>query len=145
MTNDEQTLSKVVPFLLAILVCDSGTVDQNSGKKTLVGIFDQVIARKFPTSRSLSVYFKLSDAQGKYKFRVQYAQVKTGKILAGAETRDVVTIESRLDIFDSLISFPMDLPIPVPEAGQYEFRLDANNMFLGRIAINALQAKDIEE
>jgi len=27
----------------------------------------------------------------------------------------------------------------IPEVGQYEFRLYANNMFLGRIAINAEQ------
>ena len=137
MTNDEQTLSKVVPFLLAILVCDSGIIDRNSGKKTLVGIFDRVIAKEFPTSRWLSVYFKLSDAQGNYRFKVQYAQVKTGKILVEARTEKPQTIESRLDIFDSLISFPRALPIP--EAGQYEFRLSANDMFLGRIAINAAQ------
>ena len=137
MTNEKQTLSRVVPYLLAILVCDSGTIDRNSGKKTLVGIFDRVIAKKFPTSRWLSVYFKLSDAQGKYRFKVQYAQVRTGNILAEAETQDALTIKSRLDTFSSLISFPV--AIPIPEPGQYEFRLYANNMFLGRIAINAMQ------
>lgn len=142
MTNDEQTLSKVVPFLLAILVCDTGTIDPNSGKKTLVGIFDRVIAGKFPTFRWLAVYFKLSDAQGKYQFKVQYAQVKTDKILAEAETKDLQTIKSRLDTFDSLISFPMALAIP--EVGQYEFRLYANNMFLGRIAINAVPRDEKE-
>jgi hypothetical protein len=136
VTNEEEYLSKVVPYLLAILVCDSGTIDLNSGKKTLVGIFDRIIAGKFPTSRWLSVYFKLSDAEGKYRFRVQYAQVKTDEILAEAETQDAKTIKSRLDIFDSLISFPVALQIP--EAGQYEFRLYVNSMFLGRIAINAV-------
>lgn len=137
MANREENLSEVVPYLLAILVCDSGTVDPNSGKKTLVGIFDRVIAGEFSTSRWLSVYFKLTDAQGNYRFKVQYAQVKTGNILAEAETKDVLTIKNRLDTFDSLISFPKALPIP--EAGQYEFRLYANDMFLGRIAINAMQ------
>ena len=136
MTSEEQNLSRVVPYLLAILVCDSGTVDRNSGKKTLVGIFDRVIAKEFPTSRWLSVYFKLSDAQGNYRFKVQYAQVETDKILAEAETKDLQIIKSRLDTFDSLIGFPVALPIP--EVGQYEFRLYANNMFLGRIAINAV-------
>lgn len=139
----EEHLSRVVPYLLAILVCDSGTIDQNSGKKTLVGIFDRVIANKFPTSRWLSVYFRLTDGQGNYRFKVQYAQVKTGNILAEAETKDALTIKSRLDMFDSLISFPKALPIPEP--GQYEFRLYGNNMFLGRIAINAMQREEIEK
>jgi len=143
VTSEEQKLSRVVPYLFALLVCDSGTIDPNSGKKTLVGIFDRVIAGQFPTSRWLSVYFRLSDAQGKYQFKVQYAQVKTGNILAEAETEDALTIGSRLDTFDSLISFPRALPIP--EAGQYEFRLYANNMFLGRIAINAVQRQKPKE
>lgn len=137
MTSEEQSLSRVVPYLLAILVCDSGTVDRNSGKKTLVGIFDRVVAENFPTSRWLAVYFKLGDAQGKYRFKIQYAQVRTGNILAEAETQDALTIESRLDTFSSLISFPV--AIPIPEPGQYEFRLYANNMFLGRIAMSAVQ------
>ena len=134
MTSEEQNLSRVVPYLLAILVCDSGTIDRNSGKKTLVGIFDRVIAKNFPTSRWLSVYFKLTDAQGNYRFKIQYAQVKTGNILAEAET-DALTIESRLDIRDFLITYPA--PLVIPEGGQYEFRLYANDMFLGRIAVNA--------
>jgi len=143
VTSEEQKLSRVVPFLLAILVCDSGTVDLNSGKKTLVGIFDRVWAKEFPTSRWLSVYFKLSDAEGNYQFKVQYAQVKTGNIIAEVETQDALTIESRLAIFDLLISYPKALPIP--EAGQYEFRLYANDMFLGRIAIKAEQRERIQK
>ena len=143
MTSEGENLSRVVPYLLALLVCDSGTIDPNSGKKTLVGIFDRVWAEKFSTSRWLSVYFKLTDAQGKYQFKVQYAQVKTDNILAEAATRDALTIKSRLDTFDSLISFPQALPIP--EAGQYEFRLYANNMFLGRITINAVQREKAGE
>jgi hypothetical protein len=138
MGKAEQNLSKVVPYLLAILVCDSGAVDLNSGKKTLVGVFDRVITKDFPTSRWLSVYFKLSDAQGKYKFKVQYAQVGTGNILAEAET-DVLTIERRLDMRDFLITPPA--PLLFPGAGQYEFRLYANDMFLGRIAVSAEQRK----
>jgi len=138
MTNKEQALSKVLPYLQALLICDSGTVDRNSGKKTLVGVFDRVIAKDFPTPRWLSVYFKLSDAQGKYKFKVQYAQVGTGNILAEAET-DVLTIESRLDMRDFLITPPA--PLLFPEAGQYEFRLYANDMFLGRVAVSAEQRK----
>ncbi len=143
MASEKQTLSKVVPYLLALLVCDSGTIDRNSGKKTLVGIFDRIIAGEFPTSRWLSVYFRLTDAQGKYIFKTQYAQVKSGNILAEAETKDALTIENRLDTFDSLMSFPMALLVPEP--GQYEFRLYANDMFLGRIAINAVQREKPKE
>ncbi len=136
MTSEEQNLSKVVPYLLAILVCDSGIVDPNSGKKTLVGIFDQVIADKFSTSRWLSVYFKLSDAEGNYQFKIQYVQVETDNILAEVET-SVLNIKSRLDIRDFLFTYPALLLFPV--AGPYEFRLYANNMFLGHITINAIQ------
>ena len=135
MASEKQNLSRVVPFLLAILVCDSGTVDRNSGKKTLVGVFNRVVGRTFPTSRWLSLYFRFTDAEGRYQFKVQYAQVKTGNILVQAET-DVLSVENRLDTRDFLISYPA--PVPIPEAGQYEFRLYANDMFLGRISIDAV-------
>ncbi len=133
MTSEEQNLSKVVPFLLAILVCDAGTVEPGSGKKTLVGIFDRVLTDNIPTNRQCALYFKITDAQGKYIFKIEYAQVSTGAKLAGA-TSKVLSIEDRLKATDFILDFP---PLLIPDAGQYEFRLYANDMYLGRAVITA--------
>jgi len=140
MTNDEQTLSKVVPFLLAVLVCDTGAVEPSSGKKTLVGIFDRVLADKFATTRPCTLYFKITDAEGKYIFKIEYAQVSTGAKLAEA-TSKVLSIEDRLKTTDFILSFP---PLSIPDAGQYEFRLYANDMYLGRATIIAEKRSEVK-
>ena len=140
MTNEEQNLSKVVPFLLAILVCDAGTVEPGSGKKTLVGIFDRVLADKFPTNRQCTLYFKITDAQGKYIFKIEYVQVSTDAKLAEA-TSNVLSIKDRLQAADFILDFP---PLSVPDAGQYEFRLYANDMYLGRAVITAEKRSEVK-
>ena len=139
MTSEED-LSKVVPFLLAILVCDASTVEPSSGKKTLVGIFDRVLADNFPTNRQCALYFKITDAQGKYIFKIEYAQVNTGTKLAEA-TSNVVSIKDRLKAADFILGFP---PLSVPAPGQYEFRLYANNMYLGRATITAEKRSEVK-
>ena len=140
MASEEQDLSRVVPFLLAILVCDTGAVEPSSRKKTLVGIFDRVLADKFATTRPCTLYFKITDAQGKYKFKVEYVQVSTGTKLAEAVS-NVVVIDDRLKVRDFILSFP---PLSIPDAGQYEFRLYANDMYLGRATITAEKRSEVK-
>ena len=134
MTSDEQAPSKVVPVLVATLVCDVAVVDPSSGKKTLVGIFNRISVGHFPTERPMSMYFKVTDAEGYYKFDIRYVQVGTGKILAGAQGD--LQAKSRLDSYDMCIQFP---PLPVPEAGRYDFQVWMNSMFLGSTFMDAVQ------
>ena len=140
MGNDEQNLSSVVPFLLAILVCDTDAVEPGSGKKTLIGIFDRIVVDQFAITHPCTLYFKITDAQGRYKFKVEYVQVSTGTKLAGAES-NVVVIDNRLQVRDFILSTP---PLSIPEAGQYEFRLYANDMYLGRATIMAEKRGEVK-
>ena len=71
MPDQEERLS--TPFPLALLLCDSVIVDERSKKKTLVGVFNRVWAKQFPTTYSpLTIYARLTDAQGRYDFRIDY-------------------------------------------------------------------------
>ena len=130
----EPTLSHVMPFLQAGLICDAGVVDPHSGKKTLIGIFDRIIARDFPTRRMLSIYMRMSDAAGHYRFQLEFAQVATGAILATAES-EVVQLFDRTKAFDILV--PLGA-LEIPASGAYEFRIKANNAFLGLISLEAI-------
>ena len=132
--EDDKLLSEVVPLLVATLVCDVAVSDPSTGKKNLIGIFDQVHVSKFPTTRSLSLYFKVADAEGHYKFNVRYVQTDTDKVLGEAEGN--VAILNRRSSLDQHLPFP-SLPIPVP--GRYEFQVWANSMFLGLTFIDAIQ------
>ena len=131
----EQPLSQVTPLLVAALVCDAGVADPSTGKKNLVGIFDRLNVRTFPTVRSLSLYFKITDAKGRYDFDVRYVRAETNETLADAKG-DIV-ISDRLDSRDFIIHF-VQHQLPVPAEGRYEFQIWANSNFLGSAYINAV-------
>lgn len=134
MAEQEHSPSRVVPLLVAVLVCDVAVADRVTGKKNLIGIFDRLHVSEFPTRRPVSLYFKLVDAEGYYRIEVRYEQTATGKELARAEGE--LTSSNRLVSADLYIDFP---PLPFPTEGTYEFQIWANEMFLGSTSIVARQ------
>ena len=133
MTQESRPLSQVVPVLVAALVCDAAVADPSTGKKTLVGIFDRVNVGQFPTQRPMSLYLKVTDAEGYYDIEVRYVQVGLGQVLA--EAKGEIHSNNRLISLDLNIEFP---PLPIPDKGRYEFQIWANSMFLGATFIDAV-------
>jgi hypothetical protein len=131
------TPSNLVPVLIASLICDVAVMEPSTGKKSLIGIFDSINVGKFPTKRSLSMYMKVTDAEGYYKTEVRYIQIRSGRVLAKAEGE--LKAENRLASIDVLINFP---PLPIPEEGRYEFQVWANDIFLGSTFIDAVLRKE---
>lgn len=134
MPEESRSRSHVVPLLVAALVCDIAVADPSTGKKSLIGIFDRVHVGKFPTQHPVSLYFKLTDAEGYYEVDVRYVEASSGKVLADAKGELEVT--DRLTSVDLYMSFP---PLPIPGPGRYEFQIWANGMFLGTSYIDAIQ------
>lgn len=114
------------PILTGPVICDVAVRDPATGKWNLIGIFNQVHAANFPSERPLSVYLKLSDAEGTYHLEIRYVQVATGQQLASA-TADV-QIANRLESQDMGVAFPR---VPIPDSGKYEFQIWASGMHLG--------------
>ena len=131
--QEKHTLSQVVPVLVAALVCDVAVTDPSTGKKNLIGIFDRVHVGKFPTARPMSLYLKVTDADGNYELEARYVQVSSGKVLARAEGE--LHSNNKLASIDLIVPFP---PLPIPEEGRYELQIWANNMFLGSTFIDAI-------
>jgi hypothetical protein len=134
LPESQRQLSNVVPVIVAAIVCDVAVKDPATGKVSLIGIFDRILVTKFSTKRPLSLYIKLTDAEGNYDIKVKYVQVKSAKILAEAGGR--FEYKDRLASSDLYIPFP---PLPIPEEGRYEFQIWANSIFLGRAFIDAVQ------
>ena len=130
--EEEQPLSQVKPLLVAALVCDAGVVDPNTGKKTLVGVFDRVEVETFPTRLAMSLYFKVTDAEGRYKVEIRYIQADTDETLAGI--RGEFQSADRLKSSDFIMQCP---PLPIPEAGRYAFQFWVNSLFLGSAFVDA--------
>jgi hypothetical protein len=136
MTQEKQTLSNVVPVLVAALVCDIAVTDPSTRKKNLIGVFKIVNVGKFPTQRPMSLYVQVTDADGYYKTEIRYVQVSSGKIIA--EAQGELQANDKLASPDILINFP---PLPIPEEGRYEFQIWVNKVFLGATFLDAILKK----
>ena len=134
MADKADEPSKVVPVLVAALVCDAAVADPASGKKSLIGIFDRLYARQFPTQRPMSLYFKVADAEGKYVVTIRFLFTKNNTLLA--EAKGEFNAPNRLASIDQYIPFP---PLAFPEAGRYEFHILANDVFIGAAFLDAHQ------
>ena len=127
-----KSLSKVVPILNGPVVCDVAARDPGSGKWNLIGLFNNVNAKTFPTARPMTVYLRLSDAQGRYEIEVRFVRADSGEEMGSA--RGEMQVSSRLDSPDIAVPFP---PLPMPEPGTYEFQVWCNGVFLGSTSIKA--------
>ena len=128
-----KTPSNVIPFLVAAIVCDVAAEDPNTGKANLIGLFSHVSVREYPTRRSVSLYIKITDAEGYYPLEIQYVLVNTGEVI-GAATEEV-EVGDRTDSVDVLMAFP---EILIPQPGRYEFRIKVSGMFLGNAVFDAV-------
>lgn len=118
------------PKATAMLVCDYVITEEGTRKKSLIGIFENIGSRRFPfTHHSLSVYIKLTEARGHYRFRLELVQLKTDKVTGQGEIPKDVPISSPLrshELVFNLRGLKFDQP------GEYEFRIYANNRIFGQ-------------
>ena len=125
------------PSIKALLVCDAVAQEAGSGKKSLLGIFDKIVAGSFPHAHpQITVYFCIVDAEGSYDFRLELVQVNTDKIIAKAEVGPL-EVKDRFDVTDGSIALR---GLAFPAAGKYEFRLYANRTFLESKELTLMQA-----
>ena len=132
MSDPDPRLSPVVPVLVAALVCDVAVADPATGKKNLIGIFDRLWAADFPTTRPLSLYWKITDAEGYYKISARFVQLNGSMVLG--EAMGDLTIQDRLSSADFMLPFP---PVPFPQPGRYEFQILMNDVLLGSAIVDA--------
>lgn len=113
-----------------MLVCDYVITEQGTKKKSLIGIFENIGANKFPfIHASLSVYIKLTEARGQYRFRLELVHLKTDKVIGQGE------IPHNVDIPNPLMSHELVFNlrgIHFRDPGEYEFRIYANDRIFGQ-------------
>lgn len=116
------------PDLNAMLICDTVITDRNTGKNSVIGIFDRIWAGSFPaTHPSLTVYARIIDAQGQYVFKLELVNLTNNQTIGGG-TIPPVEVRDRMVPHDLVfglhgLTFPTD--------GRYEFRLYADDHFVG--------------
>jgi hypothetical protein len=125
------TTMEPVPSVIAILLCDRIIEEVGTHKKSLVGIFDRITVPA-PVQMPLAFYARLTDAEGKYKFRVNVMSLSDENLVMQGETSEG-EIKSRLDVTEVGMTFP---PVPFPTPGRYEFQLYGNDVYLGHATVH---------
>ncbi len=127
--------SQPVPSVLAILLCDRIITEAGTNKKTLVGVFRTLRAAKIPISRQMGFYARLTDAEGKYKFRVEIVRLNDNQAIGRIETGELESTD-RLAPVELAMNLP---PVPFNQPGRYEFQLYGNEVYLGHISLDVTQ------
>ena len=120
------TSARPHPSLNAMLLCDLTIREHGTGKMSLIGIFENISAARFPVvHRALSVYAKLVDAEGEYTIRLELLRLDDNHPVAQGTLR--ATFADRMtpaELIFALENLGLERP------GRYEFRLHANDRFV---------------
>jgi hypothetical protein len=125
------------PLVHAVLICDYTIRDGETGKVSLVGIFDKIFATDFPVLHpGVFVYVNMADVVGEYTMGLELLRSDTMKRLGYGEQRLTYT-----DRFAGA-ELVFDLrPLIFEEPGQYEFRVYANGTHLGGKSFQVVKGK----
>ena len=120
---------------MSLLLCDSVIVDAISQKKTLVGIFDLILAVSVPAGQKMGLYARLTDLDGAYIFKARVVCLSDSdsgeELVFGLET-PMSEWSDPLQIVELALNLP---PILFPKFGRYEVQLFANEIYIGRAVV----------
>jgi hypothetical protein len=123
-------MTAAVPKTNAMLICDYVITEQGTNKKSLIGIFEHIGASQFPVvHHAMSIYVKLTEAQGDYQFRLELVDLKNDRIITQGDLPGKIHITHPLETRELVFNF-MGLKFETP--GQYEFRIYANDRIFGQ-------------
>lgn len=129
--------SASVPSVMAMLICDQIINEQGTNKKSLMGVFQQVNAPGFPVMvPRMAVYVRLADVMENTVFKLRIVKL-TGfdeSLIAEAPLEIVIQDPTK----PAELGFQM-LNFVFPEAGKYEFQLYAEDIYLQRVTMDAVQ------
>jgi len=123
------------PIVKSFLIADAVIQDRLTGKWSIIGVFDRVMAPSFPVVHpTVALYLRMSDAQGKYRLRVEFRD---------ASDRRVGLFEGiELEVKDPAQAIEVGLPthmLPLEKPGKYQFQLFVNDDFSASAELTVVQ------
>jgi hypothetical protein len=115
------------PKAVAILICDQVITDATTGKTSLIGIFENIVAASLPAGPvNLSVYVKMTEVQGDYVFKLEIVRRDDLQVIAESTL-------PRLHWEDPMAHADMVMQLAglqFERAGYYDFQIRANGHFV---------------
>jgi hypothetical protein len=123
-------MQTATPKINAMLVCDYVITEHGTNKKSLIGIFENINATKFPCVHfALTVYIKMVEARGSYRISLELVDLKDNKIIAKAQTPREIKINDPLTAHELVFGLK---GLAFRHAGDYEFRVFADDKIFGQ-------------
>jgi hypothetical protein len=111
--------------VVAMLLCDHAHRDLATGKFSLLGIFDRVHARSFPTTHGpFSIYLNVTNLNGAYDVAVQVVRAADESPIGETKSSQPIVVRDPLARVEMAMNLPGGLPLEKP--GAYLFRLILN-------------------
>lgn len=123
------------PIVKSFIISDTVLQDRLTGKWSIIGVFDRVMAPSFPVVHpTVALYLRLADAQGKYKIRVEFRDDSDRRVglFEGIE----------LDVKDAAQAIEVGLPthmLPLEKPGKYQFQLYINDEYSSSAELTVIQ------
>lgn len=128
-------MNKVTPVKEAMLLCDSVITEIGTNKKSLIGIFENISAIKFPCLHfRVGVYIKFTNAQGKYNFKLELLDLEKNQIIGQGDV-------SELNITDRLGSYELVFNLEglaFSHPGKYDFRVSFDGVVFANKTFNVI-------
>ena len=125
MAQDESARTNdIVPYALAMVVCDAIWRDPGTGKRVLLGVFSAIQVRKFPSVHPImAVHVAVTDGHGRVSLRLRL-------IDAGEEREPLFEASQEVAFPDPLAIVEWDYhlyKLRFDTPGEYRFQLFAGN------------------
>ena len=116
------------PVVQSMEICDVIIHDQLTNKRSLIGIFHNINAHKFPCLHpQLCVYIALSDGRGEYEGLLRLKHLGNDETIA--EMAGKFVCPNPLAVVE--LNFELR-PLPLPHSGKYAFQFYVGNALLAK-------------
>ena len=129
------------PKALALIICDEIIDDKRTHKKSLIGIFNSIVANNFPfRHRKMNVFISLTNCYGVHKVILQYSSLRDlipiAQIHGKIRSKDPnAVIECAFELLE--VSFPRE--------GKYVFQVVMNDKPVIERVFNLVRGKGIRK
>ncbi len=130
------------PVLLSAVVCDAVIIDARTNKASIIGIFENISAPKYPARHPrLAFFFELTNGRGKTKLTIRLVDVQQED-----KTLWECTVEQELKDVRQVVNSTFDISgIQFPHPGEYRFQIYAGKDLLGERRIICTEVELTED
>ena len=127
----------ILPKQCVILLCDAVSIDPNSKKKTLYGLFESLQFSDFPQRSSFWLFARLTGGQGEQGITCKMVTSRGKAVLPPMAVMPAkLVIDRPLDIIIQCVSVEFSAP------GNYKVIVSSNDTRVGEIVVPVVQRDD---